>query len=72
MFRIIFDYKTARFVVQIIHLGMFWRNAEGLDYGTYDEAKKAVAALGLDKLYENKSADQYRMHMRLNNPPISV
>lgn len=70
MYRIIFDYKTARFVVQIVSYQMFWRKAEGMEYGTFDEAVAAVKAVGLDKLYENKSADQYRIHMRPPQPTV--
>lgn len=64
MYRIHFDYKTARFVVQVLRCGLVWRSAEGLDYGTYDEATSAVTAIGLDKLYANKSHDKFRAYMR--------
>jgi len=63
MYRIHFDYKTAQFVVQVVVLGLIWRNAQDMAYKTYDEALKAVSNIGLDKLYANRSDDQYRVHM---------
>ena len=67
MYRIMFDYKTARFVVQIWAYGLFWRNAQDLNYGTYNEALDAVQNIGLDKLYQDKSANAYQAYMAEGN-----
>ncbi len=56
MFRIIFDPKTSRFVVQIIKWGLFWRTCmnsiDGVPvssrrFETYVEARHWVNSIGL-------------------------
>lgn len=64
MYRIYFDPKTSTFVIQILMCNVLWRNAKGMSFATYDEAQRKVAEVGLDKLYTNKSADQYRDYMQ--------
>ena len=51
MFRIIFDPKTSRFVVQIIKWGLFWHtclnDGEPMRFETYIEARHWVNSIGL-------------------------
>lgn len=73
MFRIHFDPKLGRFIVQIHHLGMFWRSVMALNedksgtdllmFKTFDEASEYVKSIGLDKLYRNGSANEFRKYM---------
>lgn len=68
MYRITFDPHLGKFVVEIISFfGFIWRRVlsegEWLQFSTYDEACAYVKAIGLDKLYENKSADKYREYI---------
>ena len=68
MYRITFDPRLGKFVVEIISFfGFIWRRVlsegEWRVFNTYDEACAYVKAIGLDKLYENKSADRYREYI---------
>jgi hypothetical protein len=69
MYRIHFDHKTGKFVLQIATFGGLWWSTvktgegDGYTFDTFDKAKARVADIGLDKLYENKSADQYRTYI---------
>lgn len=75
MFRIHFDYQTGTFVLQVaIWFGLTWRTVQGridepgyepLRFATFDEAKKHASAIGLDRLYADKSANQFRAHMSM-------
>ena len=68
MFRIHFDPKLGRFIVQV-KTGLFWRTtmclADGSDktdkclYKTYDEAMDHVKSVGLDKLYRDGSRNRF-------------
>jgi len=69
MYRISFDPKTGRFIIQILRFGLFWVNVQreipGPDgpvtindtfsFQTYDAARKHVEATGLDQLYQDRS-----------------
>lgn len=73
MFRIHFDPKLGRFIVQIHHLGMFWRSVMALNedksgtdllmFKTFDEASEYVKSIGLDKLYRDMSVNKFREYM---------
>ena len=75
MYRIVFDPRCGRFLVQIsAWFGLFWKNVMCLDasgddlipmaFKTFDEAKEYIASIGLDQLYANKSEDQYRTYLK--------
>ena len=55
MFRIIFDYKTSRFIVQIIKWGLFWHtclnDGEPMRFETYIEARHWVNSIGLTSAF---------------------
>ena len=55
MFRIIFDPKTSRFVVQIIKGGLFWHtclnDGEPMRFETYIEARHWVNSIGLTSAF---------------------
>ena len=73
MFRIHFDPKLGRFIVQIHYLGVFWRSVMALNedksgtdlqmFKTFDEASEYVKSIGLDKLYRNGSVNEFRKYM---------
>ena len=78
MFRIHFNPKTGRFVIQIgCCLGLFWRTVQrevhGLggepaavldhEFDTYNEALIYATNIGIDTLYADRSANQFRAHM---------
>lgn len=50
MFRIIFDPKTARFVVQILQWAVWWRTCHEASFDTYAEARHWVNSIGLNSL----------------------
>lgn len=65
MFRIEFDHTNGCFVIQVLRFGFLWKNVQGTDsFLTYEEAVQHVRCIGLDKLYEDKSANKFREHMQ--------
>lgn len=73
MFRIYFDPKLGRFIIQVHRLGIFWRSVMALNddssgtnqlmFKTFDEASEYVKSIGLDKLYRDGSANKFREYM---------
>lgn len=73
MYRIYFDPNIGRFIIQVSAYGFFWVNVKRkgapgesfsvANFETFENANEHVASIGLDKLYVNKSADQYRKYM---------
>ena len=65
MYRVHFDHTTGKFILQVcIFFGLYWATVksnerDGYVFDTYEEAKKHVSSIGLDRLYQNRSADQY-------------
>ena len=83
MYRIHFDPKIGRFVIQVaIWLGLRWKTVmvaqeteskvtftfEKHSFAKYNDAMAHVAEIGLDKLYQNKSVNCYREHMNHAQP----
>ena len=69
MYRIVFDPKISRFVVQIMVWHLFWRDChrettdsrERITFGTYSDAAKWVASTGLKEAYaEQAQRTMYR------------
>lgn len=67
MYRIHFDPALGKFVVQVLSWGIFWvtvRNGSDFaTFATFENAERYITDIGLNKLYENKSADKFRRHM---------
>ncbi len=70
MFKIEFDPRIGAFVVAVIKWGFVWQrvaDAENqdrpLEFRTYDTACQYVQAIGLDKLYQDRSANKYNAYM---------
>lgn len=73
MYRIHFDPKIGRFIVQVLAFGFIWVSVqkladsndktEPLTFTQFDEATSHVKTIGLDKLYRDKSENQFRAHM---------
>jgi hypothetical protein len=73
MFRIHFDPKLGRFIVQVHRFGIFWSSVMALNddssgtnqlmFKTLDEASAYVKSIGLDKLYRDGSANMFREYM---------
>ncbi len=51
MFRIVFNYKTCRFVVQVLSWGLFWRTCCEANFETYAEARHWVNSIGLNTAF---------------------
>ena len=72
MYRIHFKHLGGFFCIQVVVFGLMWvsvrKDGKIVQHETFDSASKAVVDLGLDKLYENKSADMYRQQVRQPNP----
>ena len=74
MYRIHFDPKIGRFVIQVLVWGIFWKSLKKLtekmdsvevhSFQKLNEAMAHVSEIGLDKLYQNKSVNCYRDHMK--------
>ena len=73
MYRIVFDPKISRFVVQLLVWHLFWRDCyrekeayaepvhERITFGTYADAAKWVASTGLKEAYaEQAQRTMYR------------
>ena len=70
MYRIHFDPKIGRFIIQVLVLGFIWApvkklaesndKVEQLTFQKFDDAVSHVKSIGLDKLYADKSANVYR------------
>jgi len=73
MYRIHFDPRFGRFVIQVKFYGCFWRNivkladnnstTESLMFKTFKEAEEHVQSIGLDKLYVDRSVNKFREYM---------
>ena len=67
MYRIHFK-SAGFFCIQILTWGLFWvsicTSKKIRQFDTYDAAVQAVADLGLAKLYEDKSHNKFREHMK--------
>ena len=62
MYRIHFVPNPGIFILQVLHLGIWWssiKTVEGkfLAFTTYGDAADHAQRIGLTKLYENKSAN---------------
>lgn len=61
MFRIHFDHKVGKFIIQVLWFNLFWRTVkkelDDLTFDTLGHAEKYAADTGLAKLYVNKSAN---------------
>jgi hypothetical protein len=76
MYRIHFDPAIGKFVIQIAGFLCTWHTVhreidgpgtpvrEKLTYDRYVDAQAYCEQIGLNVLYEDRSADKYRMHMR--------
>lgn len=66
MYRISFDTRTSRFIVQVLRFGLFWVTCRSkLDHDwqfeTYGEARNWVKSIGLDRAYlEQPSRVDYK------------
>ena len=73
MFRIHFDPKLGRFLIQINQHHIFWKSIMALNqdnsgtevmmFKTFDEASDYVKIIGLDKLYSDRSENKFREYM---------
>lgn len=74
MFRIHFNPVLGRFVIQVSQYGFFWTTIKCLNekndgiaensFETYDASICHIKTIGLDKLYEDRSVNRYRAHMK--------
>lgn len=57
MYRISFDTRTSRFIVQILRFGLFWTTCrskladDDWQFETYAEARNWVTSIGLNRAY---------------------
>lgn len=75
MYRIHFNPKIGRFIIQVLIFGCIWApvkklaesndKVEQLTFQKFDDAVSHVKSIGLDKLYADKSANKYREHIRM-------
>ena len=64
MYRINFDPEQATFVIQIIQWGFLWVTvATDKEFRTFDEARSHVNAIGLDKLYQDRSENVRQQYL---------
>ena len=79
MFRIHFEPKGGYFCIQVLFLGFIWQDVKRLNKDNKIEVMKfedltsvrdEVKNIGLDVLYEDRSADKYRRHMQGANHAV--
>ena len=76
MYRIVFDPQLGKFVIEVsVFGGLWWRRVQSIainsqdsvtddiQFPTYLKAYEHVINIGLDKLYEDRSANKYRQYM---------
>jgi hypothetical protein len=67
MYKIHFNPEIGKFVIQVLHLSLFWKTVLGengpLDFMSFDEARKHVSKIGLDQLYQDRSENTRRTYM---------
>ncbi len=73
MYRIHFEPNGGYFCIQVLFLGFIWQDVKRLNKDNKIEVMKfedltsvrdEVKNIGLDVLYEDRSADKYRRHMQ--------
>lgn len=65
MYRIHFDPRTGEFVIQVSCWWFFWfAVSTNHPLTTYDEARAYVGAIGLDKLYQDRSENIRQSYLR--------
>ena len=65
MYRIHFDPRVGEFVIQVMKWGLFWITVStNHPLTTYDEARAHVGAIGLDKLYQDRSENIRQNYLR--------
>lgn len=76
MYRIHFEPHGGYFCIQVLFLGFIWQDVKRLNKDNKIEVMKfedltsvrdEVKNIGLDVLYEDRSADKYRRHMQGDN-----
>lgn len=79
MYRIHFEPHGGYFCIQVLFLGFIWQDVKRLNKDNKIEVMKfedltsvrdEVKNIGLDVLYEDRSADKYRRHMQGANHAI--
>ena len=74
MYRIHFEPHGGYFCIQILFFGFIWQDMkrpsqdnkkmEIVKFADLDGARTEANEIGLDKLYQDRSADKYRQHMQ--------
>lgn len=80
MYRIHFEPHGGYFCIQILFFGFIWQDVkrpsiddkkiEILKFPDLESARAEVKEIGLDVLYEDRSADKYRRHMQGNSHAV--
>ena len=79
MYRIHFEPNGGYFCIQVLFLGFIWQDVKLLNKDNKIEVMKfedltsvrdEVKNIGLDVLYEDRSADKYRRHMQGANHAV--
>ncbi len=79
MYRIHFEPHGGYFCIQVLSLGFIWQDVkrpnkdskiEVMKFGDLTSARDEVKNIGLDILYEDRSADKYRRHMQGDNHAV--
>lgn len=80
MYRIHFEPNGGYFCIQILFFCFIWQDVkrlsiddkkmEILKFPDLESARDEVKAIGLNILYEDRSADKYRQHMQGNNRAV--
>lgn len=80
MYRIHFEPHGGYFCIQILFLGFIWQDVkrlsiddkkiEILKFPDLESSRAEVKEIGLDVLYEDRSADKYRRYMQGNSHAV--
>ena len=79
MYRIHFEPNGGYFCIQVLFLGFIWQDVkrpnkdnkiEVMKFEDLTSVRDEVKNIGLDVLYEDRSADKYRRHMQGANHAV--
>ncbi len=69
MFRIEFDPQLGAFVIEVLRMGFIWKrvrttDGQNLTFDSYEKVRDHVCMMGLDKLYQDRSANKYQDYIK--------
>lgn len=74
MYRIVFDPRSAAWIIQLQEWGFIWRTIQAAEklrmFAEYDQAAAYVLQVGLDKVYRNYADSTVHVMMQGGYQPV--